>query len=305
MNKTILLIASLVFFTFRNQAQTVIDIDGNSYDTIKIGSQVWLKENLLVTHYNNGDLLSNIIDNIQWGNLTTGACCSYNNDTNNSITYGRLYNWYAASDNRNVCPNGWHIPANEEYGTLIDYLGGINVAGGKMKEAGTTHWLPPNTGATNESGFTGLPGGYRNGINGTFEYQGAFGHWWSGTQYDASEAWGIGLFYLDVPANQSESIKRNGFSIRCIKNSTSHTDSFNNFKSLHIYPNPATDKIIIDYAENENLYLSVYNLQGALLLPGEINKNTNKLDISSLSKGIYFLQLIGPKVIMHQKFIKE
>ena len=292
MNRAIILFTALASFVLNDHAQTVIDIDGNVYNTMTIGTQIWLKENLKVTRYSNGDSISNVIDDSQWVNLTTGACSIYDNDTNNSGTYGRLYNWYAASDSRNACPVGWHTPLDDEFGTLITNLGGIDIAGGKLKEAGTEHWLPPNTGATNENGFTGLPGGYRNGLKGFFENKKAFGHWWSSTRYDSSQAWGLGLFYLDIPANRSESIIKNGFSIRCIKNSTSQGHNIENNKNLHIYPNPARSVITIitiDYDENEKLYLSVYNMKGDLILPGIIDKTANKIDISSLPEGIYLL----------------
>lgn len=138
---------------------TVTDYDGNVYQTVLIGDQCWMMENLKVTHYRNGDPIPHVTDGVTWGNLTSGAYCNYNNDEGNVATYGRLYNWYAVDDSRNIAPAGWHVPSDAEWQTLVDYLGGDAVAGGKMKEAGTTHWASPNTGATNESGFTALPGG--------------------------------------------------------------------------------------------------------------------------------------------------
>ena len=145
----------------------VTDFDGNTYLTIRIGTQVWMTENLKVTHYLNGDPLPGVSDNTTWGNLTTGAYCDYNNSPNYSIIYGRLYNWYSVVDIRNLCPTGWHIPSYPEWTTLFTYLGGGIVADGALRETGTTHWASPNSNATNESGFTALPGGARD-EDGTF-----------------------------------------------------------------------------------------------------------------------------------------
>ncbi|MBU1100117.1 MAG: fibrobacter succinogenes major paralogous domain-containing protein [Bacteroidetes bacterium] len=205
-----------------NESGLVADVDGNVYHTVTIGSQVWMAENLIVTHFSNGDPIPNITENTDWAALTTPAYCFYeNNSSTYGIVYGALYNWYtvdpASNGNKNICPDGWHIPTEAEWTTLTTYLGGSSVAGGKMKEAGTSHWSAPNTGANNSSAFTALPGGYRAYTNGTFDNIGIFAHWWSSTQADASLAWGEGLFTMENPANHSTSMKKNGFSIRCVK----------------------------------------------------------------------------------------
>ena len=137
----------------------VFDIDGNGYDTVVIGTQTWLVQNLRVTHLNNGVSIPNITNSTLWKNSTTPALCYYNNDSvSYAAIYGALYNWYAVNTN-NLCPTNWHVPSYSEWETLITYLGGASVAGGKLKEVGTTHWTSPNTGATNSSGFTALPNG--------------------------------------------------------------------------------------------------------------------------------------------------
>jgi uncharacterized protein (TIGR02145 family) len=144
------------------QTGTVTDIDGNVYKTVKIGDQWWMAENLKVTHYRNGATIPNITDSASWNNLTTEAFCNYNNDENNVATYGRLYNWFAVNDLRNIAPEGWHVASLAEWQTLVyHHLGPIETAGIKMREASTTHWLSDDYGATNESGFTALPGGFR------------------------------------------------------------------------------------------------------------------------------------------------
>ena len=127
------------------QTSTVTDIDGNVYQTVTIGTQEWMAENLKVTHYRNGDPIQLVTDDSSWSNLSTGAYCDYDNDGDNVAVYGRLYNWFAVNDSRAIAPAGWHVATAADWQTLIDILGGDAVAGGKMKEAGTAHWLAPNT----------------------------------------------------------------------------------------------------------------------------------------------------------------
>lgn len=198
------------------QSGTVTDIDGNVYQTVTIGTQVWMAENLKVTHYRNGDAIPNVTDNGTWSGLTTGAYCAYNNDENNVATYGRLYNWYAVADSRNIAPAGWHVPTDEEWQTLVDYLGGSSVAGGKLKETGTAHWNSPNEGATNESGFTALPGGYRYD-SGLFVNMGDYAYFWSSTEYSSYFAWYRYLSFSHSQVGRTNLIKRLGFSVRCVR----------------------------------------------------------------------------------------
>jgi len=195
---------------------TVTDYDGNVYHTIAIGTQLWMVENLKVTHYQNGNPIPNITDNYQWGNLMTGAYCSYNNDINNVNVYGLLYNWYAATDIRNICPKGWHVPSDTDWVTLENYLGGNLVAGNKMKETGTLHWISPNASATNVSGFTGLPGGFRSYFGS--ELLGVYGFWWSSTDIFETNARGRVLVEFEDDYQNYSSPKEDGYSIRCVWN---------------------------------------------------------------------------------------
>jgi len=141
--------------------ETVTDIDGNVYKTVIIGNQCWMAENLRVTHYKNGDAIPNITDDSEWRSTEEGVYCHFYYDSTYSSLYGCLYNYYTIEDSRGLAPEGWHVPTLSDWMTLIDYLGGKEVAGGKMKETGTEHWESPNEGATNESGFTLLPNGSR------------------------------------------------------------------------------------------------------------------------------------------------
>jgi uncharacterized protein (TIGR02145 family) len=143
---------------------TVTDIDGNIYNTITLGTQVWMVENLKTTRYRDGTSITNVSDNAAWASATSGAYCDYNNDAANAVDYGRLYNLYAIKDSRNIAPAGWHLPNMSEWLTAINYLGGGGIAGGRMKEAGLVHWNAPNTGADNSSWFTALGSGFRSPV---------------------------------------------------------------------------------------------------------------------------------------------
>jgi uncharacterized protein (TIGR02145 family) len=203
--------------TSPSPSNTVTDIDGNVYPTVTIGSQVWMARNLKVMHYRNGDSIANIIADTAWSNLITGAYCNYNNDTAYATTYGRMYNWYAVKDNRNIAPAGWHVPTDAEWQTLIDYLGGSDVAGGKLKEAGFEHWITPNTGATNESGFSALPGGMRS-ASGAYGYIRVDGHFWSSTEFDAGLAWYRPMHAGSTIVTRNYGSVNFGFSVRCVRN---------------------------------------------------------------------------------------
>jgi uncharacterized protein (TIGR02145 family) len=195
------------------------DQDGNVYKTVTIGTQTWMAENLRTTKYNDGTAIPNVTVNNEWAALTTGAYCNYKNTTgiDTIATYGRLYNWYAVNTGK-LAPIGWHVPTDAEWTTLTTYLGGTSVpgAGGKLKETGTTHWISPNTGTTNETGFTALPAGGRD-TDGTFSSIGDAGHWWSATESDASHAWHRGMFYVDGGVNSYGYFKEVGFSVRCVR----------------------------------------------------------------------------------------
>jgi uncharacterized protein (TIGR02145 family) len=202
------------------QEKPITDIEGNSYKTVTIGTQTWMAENLKVSKYSDGTTIPNITDNTQWQNNTTGAWAYYNNDAANNAKYGKLYNWYAVSKtsngNKNVCPTGWHVPSDAEWSILTDFLGGDSIAGGKLKEVGTANWNSPNTGATNTSLFTGLPGGSR-GDDGYYGTIGNLGNWWSSTETNAGNAWGRNLTNFHGNAFSFNFFKGIGLSVRCLR----------------------------------------------------------------------------------------
>ena len=196
------------------------DLEGDCSAVLTtICNQDWMVRNLDVSTYRNGDPIPQSIDPTTWGDLTTGAWCYYENISANGTTYGKLYNWYAVNDSRGLAPAGWHIPSHAEWTTLENCLDAISPTGnvgGKMKEIGTTHWTDPNTGATNISGFTALPGGYRF-IDGRFLYMSSVGFWWSSTASDTNNAWFRYLEYLYGNLWTGNNVKQFGLSVRCLR----------------------------------------------------------------------------------------
>jgi uncharacterized protein (TIGR02145 family) len=197
---------------------TVTDIDGNVYRTVRIGNQEWMAENLKTTRYRNGDTIAHVTGNNSWSSMAAGAYCNYNNDDVFVDTYGRMYNWYAVNDGRNLAPAGWHVSTDTDWSALMAALGGGEVAGGKLKEAGTSHWLSPNEGATNESGFTALPGGYRVS-EGLFAHIKEIGYWWTATTDNsrANWAWRHIMLYSESSVHRTNFPYTGGFSVRCVK----------------------------------------------------------------------------------------
>jgi len=192
---------------------SITDIDGNSYKTIQIGTQTWMAENLKTTSLTDGTAVPFILDATTWSKMTTPGYTWYNGD---SLAYGAMYNWHAVKTGR-LCPDGWHVPTDAEWTVLTSYLGDLSVSGGKLKETGTLHWNTPNNGATNETGFTALPGGYRDyfGIFGSIK---RIGYWWSSSEATSSDAWFRGMHFNYINADRSSSNKKSGFSVRCILN---------------------------------------------------------------------------------------
>jgi uncharacterized protein (TIGR02145 family) len=191
---------------------TLTDQDGNVYKTVTIGTQIWMAENLRTTKYNDGTAIPNVIYKDEWSNLRTGAYVNYENSISAEFiaTCGRLYNWYAVNTGK-LAPKGWHVPTDAEWTTLINFLGG-KYAAGKLKETGTTHWKTFNTGATNETGFTALPGGYY----GFYDILHS-GYWWSATEQNATSAWSYYMYNNTTILETYNYSKGAGFSVRCVR----------------------------------------------------------------------------------------
>jgi uncharacterized protein (TIGR02145 family) len=192
---------------------TVEDIDGNTYNTVLIGTQCWMQSNLKVSKYRNGDIIPKVFDSQIWQKATSGFYTYYESSFCNLLIYGNLYNWYAVNDVRGLCPTGWHVPSKDEWDKLVSHLGGELVAGGKLKSV--TGWNVPNTGATNESGFTGLPGGYRDTV-GSFHLIRSLAFFWSASENDFT-AWSRYLSYSNGLVLRYNSFESFGASVRCLR----------------------------------------------------------------------------------------
>ena len=192
--------------------------EGQTYNTVQIGDQSWMRENLNV-----GSMIFSVgAGELQTNNGVIEKYC-YGNSTDNCVIYGGLYEWnesmqYLTIEGaQGICPVDWHIPTDEEFTALVNYLAGSGTAGGKMKEAGFAHWTSPNTGATNESGFTALPGGFRNYFNGSFDHLGSNGYFWSSSKEGPNNAWSRTLGWLNANVARYYDYKDDGFSVRCLK----------------------------------------------------------------------------------------
>jgi uncharacterized protein (TIGR02145 family) len=221
-NSVITAVAVLFFLTGCKKEDAIdlknkiADIDGNTYDTIRIGSQTWMAENLRTTHFRNGDPIPEVTGDAEWKSLTSPGYCNYDNSIAIADTYGHLYNWYAVSDERNIAPEGWHVPTINEWLILMDYLGGQNIAGGKLKERGTEHWASPNIQASNESGFTGLPGGVRMSY-GDFSSLSHTGDWWAIDELTGVTSLSYYISYAHPILGPAIYLKQYGLQVRCIK----------------------------------------------------------------------------------------
>jgi uncharacterized protein (TIGR02145 family) len=303
--KNLFLFTVIVIMTLHINAQTVTDIDSNVYNTVTIGSQVWMAENLRTTRFSNGDIIKttatphqNIMSEIepkyQWpyeGNETYVAAC------------GRLYNWYTVIDSRNLCPANWHVPAEAEWTILSVYLGGRSIAGGKLKEEGTAHWNPPNSCANNESGFTARPGGYR--YTNYFGQLHEVGYWWSST-IKGYDTYYFGTYYYDcelTPYKRDVYYQNYAYSVRCVKDINTSIPISTNTEESFFYPNPANQKLYLKNILSLNAYVTIYDLQGKQVMNRKIT--SNYIDISTLSKGIYLVKIIDSEKILLDKLIKE
>lgn len=285
----------LIFISLNAYCQTagngVTDIDKKTYYTVIISNQEWMQQNLDVSHYRNGDVIPQVQDANDWLNLTTGAWCYYNNSSANKEVYGKLYNWYAVNDPRGLAPEGWHIPKASELTDLTTFLGGVELAGGKMKDVGTSHWSNPNTNATNESGFKGLPGGTRTDW---WFYQGSAAFWWLSSEFDLTNAYAYSLEYVTAKCNSGNTYKYHGRSVRCLKDSNLNNEEYES-QIIKIYPNPSKEQIIIDLGKIVSVSgwsIKIVNMVGQEIINMPLSTQQSVILLNSLSgKGIYFVNI--------------
>ena len=330
MKRIVLLITSLAFFETINYAQTVADIDGNVYNTVTIGTQVWLKENLKVTHYRNGEPIPEVKDSMAWVIQTKGAWCNNENKPANSIIYGKLYNWHAANDSRGIAPIGWHVPSDAEWKTLEIYVGmpanmanlenyrGTKEANTLKKADTTTYWtlaccptpgLSKNKG-TNSSGFTALGGGYRIYFNAggnytSFQAPTGNAQFWTSTAPDDTTAWLRHLCVYHEDIYRAHWPKVNGSSIRLIWDSPATINEVKTAFEIVMFPNPAYDKLSINCSKNKDIKLKIYNTMGICVLQKDLGNNSSEIDISSLTKGVYIVKFRSLEGNSENKLIKE
>ena len=290
--KKIILLSLAITSGYFAIAQTIKDVDGNIYNTVSIGTQTWLKEDLKVSKLNDGTSPNN---SNAYGRSSNG--------------YGSLYNAKWVETNK-VCPIGWHIPNDDDWNTLINYLGGKSVAGGKLKESGVSHWSDPNKGADNSSGFTGLPGGYWEPVGDKLYEVGGSAYWWSSTinKYNLDPD-SYGLIKLSFDTTKVEIVKSFGlssynfFSIRCIKDIGTGFNEINNLDKVKIYPNPAKASFTIN---NEGIAIvKIYSSNGALVQEIKV-LGKERISVADLSAGLYVVQITTENgVVTSQRLLVE
>ena len=297
------------------KAQTVTDADGNTYNTVQIGTQIWMAENLATTKYNDGISIPPVKDSIAWFNLTTPGYCWYKND---SLTYNRpwgaLYNWYTVNTGK-LCPTGWHVPSNAEWHKLVLFLDPAAqdcyctesvLAANDLKEIGLTHWGNGNNG-TNNSGFTAIGTGFRNYFNKSFQGHTAVVYFWTSTP-NGSYATVWHRYIQNSSSNIFEYLdqKYQGMSVRCIKDSAStglNNENFN--EGINIYPNPVTEKIVVKINDNTDVDVTLFNILGEVMLQQRISSTNNEINVSELPAGIYLIKIYSSDFTFEQKIIKD
>lgn len=325
MRNNISFIVFLAFLSLRIQSQTITDFDGNVYNTIAIGTQIWMKENLKTTHYRNGLLIPNVSGATQWYNLFntgTGARCYYNNDSAvNVATYGALYNWHAAHSGSNLCPANWHVPTDTEWSILTDYLynngyayqgSGFDIAKSMAAETGwTTSATPGNVGndqSSNDStSFSAIPGGIRSEY-GTYNNLLNIAYWWSSTTDDIFHAWSRIMQYNSAFVSRNAITKEVGASGRCICDFlTTEIQEINNDIELNIYPNPTSGIINIVFDNpKKDTRIEAINPYGQVIISKHLSAQYYTIiDLSNYSKGLYLVRVMtGDKVAIRKVLVE-
>jgi len=286
---------SMVMIVVLIQAQTVTDYDGNVYDVIQIGEQFWLQQNLKSMHYSDGTVIPDVL--------------GYENSDSLVEIYGRLYTWDAAMRNstvpmsQGVCPDGWHLPSTEEWIVMETFLGGSNVAGGKMKVMGTDHWNPPNTGATNSSGFSCLPAGEYDTPNSVFQFLRRYAIFWTSTEVSNDKARERFLAYNSTACDIYDWHKSLNY---CVKDAATGAGEKSG-QDLKVYPNPVKEVLHISVPGTVNqTTISVWDGMGRKVLEQEGILAENRLiDVSAMVPGIYVLKVVTESGEYHRRFLKS
>jgi uncharacterized protein (TIGR02145 family) len=323
--KKIILLFTIVTLIYSNlEAQTVTDFDGNVYNTVEIGNQIWMKENLKTTHYRNGNAILKVSSATTWYNLFNSggaAMCYYNNDSvANASVYGALYNWHAAHSGNNLCPANWHVPTDTDWTILTDYLynngyayqgSGFDIA---KSLAATSGWTVSaaagnvgNNQTTNDSSqFSALPGGVRSEY-GTYTDLLSSAYWWTYTADDSFDAWNRSMQYNSAYVGRNAVKKEKGASVRCVCDFlTTEIREKDITPGPNIYPNPSTGIVNIAFAEStQNSRVYVSNSFGQVVLTKNINTSTSILDLTNNAKGMYFVKVQSGNGVVVRKVIVE
>jgi uncharacterized protein (TIGR02145 family) len=322
MKKSFTLFICVTAFTLSAiKAQTITDADGNAYNTIAIGTQLWMKENLKTTKFRDGSSITNVTDPNTWLSLTTEAYCNYSNTPSNANIWGRLYNWYAVSDTRELCPAGWHVPSDYDWTILQNYLyvngynyDGTTTGGNKIAKAlsSTTHWVassvagaPGNSdypSVRNSSGFSSLPNGYRS-TGGSYNNLGESSYFWTSTPYNSGSSYRYAMDYDNPILWRNFFSNVYGAAVRCICDLPVSINETKKSSNINIYPNPSSDFIVIDGLNNDNS-IEIVNLQGQVVKNLKVSNIKTTLEISELPKGIYFIRINSNEELHISKFLK-
>lgn len=268
---------------------TLIDIDGNAYPTVLIAGKCWMQENLRTTHCSNNTPIPLTTDTITWDSLTSPGYTSYGGDSNNINTYGILYNGYAAMDPCGICPQGWSIPSDADWTEMVDSLGGEIIGGGPLKE--TTGWTGSNTGATNSSGFTAKPGGFRV-ANGSYDYLGNQARFWTSTMATSQNGWTRVLYFNNATVGRLNYHRKNGLSIRCIQNMMTGMGEIESTPSFQIFPNPASHYLTINVISRGEIDVTIFNSLGKRVYAMKSwNDSSINVNLSDFNNGVYIVQV--------------
>jgi len=314
MEQRILLLILSASLTFGARSQgtcpaSVTDIDGNEYPVVRIGDRCWTAKNLATAHYDNGDSIPTGLSDADWEFTAAGACTVYAFDPANEATYGKLYNWFAVTEARGLCPTGWHPSTDADWLAmelhlgmdpaelaLWDLRGELPNVGGQLKS--TTGWAAPNTGATNSSGFSALPGGYA-GYDQTFEFLTVWGNYWTASD-NAGSGIGRRLTYTDQGIYRSYHINQAAFSCRCVYDQLVGVEEEEVTPTLEVYPNPTTGMVQVKLRQGSSTY-TVCDALGRTVHHGQFLTGLNTLDLSAFPPGLYRILLdgvaSGPRVI--------
>lgn len=304
-------------------AQTVTDIDGNVYKTVVIGNQTWMAENLQTLRFNNGDYIQTTLPADQDITEEIDPVYQWTYGGNDIFldTFGRLYTWYAAVDERGLCPTGWHLPSNEEVVAMVLYLGnqGHSCTGSGYHIAKTLaskfHWTADTNNCTvgnnpelnNLTGFTAVPAGARNSQYSYFTNFGNVQYWWTSDEMssDATRAIGRWVIYRGTYVDQTNWVKISGLSVRCIKDNVTATTEVDEEIRINIHPNPVADKLFIDNPESNEGIIEVFSITAELVLRTTLHSNDQSIDVSYLIPGTYLIKISGKDYSIERMILKE